>query len=135
MVCVWLLSDPFLGWETLSRLKVQTTYDRFLGEETDVPVFSDDLRAFDGQVVSIEGYVIPLDQSGAQGYFVLSRFPYANCFFCGNAGPETVAEVYTREKFQYRDARVRVKGRLKLNDSDPLHLFYLLLNAEVEWVE
>lgn len=132
IIFIGLFSQPFEGWETLEKLDLRAGYDEFLGEEIEVPVFSDELKAFAGKEVTVEGYVIPLQQSGSQDYFVLSRFPYNNCFFCGNAGPETVAEVYTQEKFSFRDTRVRVTGTLALNDEDPLHLFFILSDAEVQ---
>ena len=131
----WLLQNPFQGWDTLSRLELISGFDDFLGEETEVPVFSQELKAFEGEVVTIEGYVIPL-QTGQEGdFFVLSRFPYNNCFFCGNAGPETVAEVYTKGKVAMEDSRVRVTGRLELNADDPLHLFFILSDARVNLLD
>lgn len=123
---------PFDGWETLEKMHLTKVYDEFLGEETEMAVFSDELKAFYGKEVTIEGYVIPLQQTVGQDYFVLSRFPYNNCFFCGNAGPETVAEVYTTDKFELQDTKVRVTGTLELNADDPLHLFFILSDAEVE---
>lgn len=125
--------DPvFEGWETLNKIKVELQFDEILNDSFEVPVFSDELKAFDGQEVSIEGYVIPLDATGEQDYFVLSQFPYNSCFFCGNAGPETVAEVYTKEKIDVRDQKVRVTAKLRLNSQNPLHLFFILEDAEVE---
>ena len=124
--------QPFEGWNTLSKLEIEGQYDEFFNETIDVPVFSDDLLAFDGKHIEIEGYVIPLQSSGEQEYFVLSRFPYNSCFFCGNAGPETVAEVYVTEPVTVQDERVLVKGRLKLNVQDPLHLFYIIEEASVK---
>ncbi|MEQ8474233.1 MAG: hypothetical protein RIC35_23760 [Marinoscillum sp.] len=134
IILIWCTIQPFQGWDTLQKLKLQQSYDEFLGEELELPVFSEELESFDGQQVTLEGYVIPLQQSAEQDYFVLSRFPYNNCFFCGNAGPETVAEVYTSEKVTYKDERVKVTGILKLNDSDPLHLFFIISDADVELV-
>lgn len=128
----WWIFGTFNGWDTLQKLEVVPTYDDLLGETFDVPVFSDELKAFDQKQVTIEGYTIPLQQSVEQDYFVLSRFPYNNCFFCGNAGPETVAEVYTSEPIATQDARVRVTGILQLNDQDPLHLFFIIKDATVE---
>ena len=128
----WWIIGTFNGWDTLQQLEVVPTYDDLLGETFDVPIFSDELRAFDRQQVTLEGYAIPLQQSLEQDYFVLSRFPYNNCFFCGNAGPETVAEVYTSEPISTKDARVRVTGQLQLNDQDPLHLFFVIKDASVE---
>lgn len=140
-IFVWLLfgfilpqraPDAFDGWNTLAKLELVAGYDEFLGEPTELPVFSDELKAFDGEVITVEGYVIPLEQAVEQSYFVLSRFPFNNCFFCGNAGPETVAEVYTKEKFTVQDTRVRVTGKLELNANDPLHLFFIVSEAKVE---
>ena len=127
----WLLQSPFQGWDTLSRLELVSGFDDFLGEETEIPVFSEELKRFEGEVVTIEGYVIPLQASQEGDFFVLSRFPYNNCFFCGNAGPETVAEIYTTDKVAMADYRVRVTGRLELNADDPLHLFFVLSEARV----
>ena len=56
----------FNGWDTLQNIQIQSTYDDLIGESFDVPVFSDELKGFEGQVVSIEGYTIPLQQSVEQ---------------------------------------------------------------------
>ncbi len=126
---------PFEGWDTLSKLKIDRQFDEILSESIDVPIFSDDLKAFDGKIIELEGYVIPLQSRANQEYFVLSRFPYSSCFFCGNAGPETVAEVYTPETTRFKDEKVKIKGRLRLNAGSPLHLFYIIEEAEVEKVD
>lgn len=133
LVLLFLIISPDTeGWSLLEKVTVTQEYDEFMGEQFDVPVFSEDLKSKDGERIAVEGYVIPLQQSGNQDYFVLSRFPYNNCFFCGNAGPETVAEVYTKDPFPYKDAMVRVTGTLKLNSADPMHLFFILSDATVE---
>lgn len=126
-----LIAPEFNGWDTLSMLTIENVYDDFIEDYFEVPRFSDHLLTFDGKVVTIEGYVIPIQQSVNQDYFVLSRFPYSSCFFCGNAGAETVAEVYTNTKSAFKDERVEVTGILKLNSDDPLHLFYIIEDAEV----
>ncbi|MEQ9302959.1 MAG: hypothetical protein RJQ14_03520, partial [Marinoscillum sp.] len=92
IIVFWSILQTFDGWNTLQKLELQRTYDEFLGEDIELPVFSDELKTYDGSRVTIEGYTIPLQQATEQDYFVLSRFPYNNCFFCGNAGPETVVE-------------------------------------------
>ena len=120
------------GWDLLATTKITTGHDAFLNEEIDVPVFSEALRKMNGQRMTLEGYVIPLLQAGAQDYFVLSRFPYQSCFFCGAAGPETVVEVYSERTFKYTDQRVSVTGRLELNADDPLHLFFILRDCAVQ---
>ncbi len=135
IICAGWCLGTFNGWDTLQNLEIKSVYDELIGDTFEVPVFSSELKAFDGKVVTIDGYTIPLQQARQQDYFVLSRFPYNNCFFCGNAGPETVAEVYTKEPVTHQDARVSVTGTLRLNDQDPLHLFYVLEEATVELLE
>ncbi|MFT6867780.1 MAG: hypothetical protein ACJA08_002624 [Cyclobacteriaceae bacterium] len=127
----FLASQLFQGWDTLSKIKIDYQFDEILNTEIEIPVFSQELMAFKSEVVSIEGYVIPLQSTEEQDYFVLSRFPYNSCFFCGNAGPETVAEVYCKKTTKLKEEHVRVTGKLRLNSQDPLHLFYIIEDAEV----
>ena len=119
------------GWDLLSTVEIEMSYDEFMEAEIEKPVFSDLLKNKEGTQVTLEGFIIPLQQDTEQDYFVLSRFPYQSCFFCGAAGPETVVEVYSDRGVSYTDERVRVTGTLKLNQDNPLHLFYLLEQCEV----
>jgi hypothetical protein len=127
-----LLFTPQVSeWDLLSTVEIVMGYDDFMGAEVEQPKFSEQLKLREGTIVTLEGFIIPLDQETTQDYFVLSRFPYASCFFCGAAGPETVVEVYSKEQFKYTDERIRVAGKLRLNDNNPLHLFYVLDDCEV----
>jgi hypothetical protein len=126
------LSHTQSGWDLLATVQIKKGYDAFLDEEIDKPVFPENVRKMNGQKFTLEGYIIPLQQAGSQDYFVLSRFPYASCFFCGAAGPETVVEVYSERSFKFTDERVRVTGKLELNADDPLHLFYILRDCTVQ---
>ncbi|WP_425390135.1 hypothetical protein [Ekhidna sp.] len=127
-----LLFTPQLsGWELLSSVEIVMGYDDFMGAEVEQPKFSEQLKLREGKELTLEGFIIPLQQEADQDYFVLSRFPYQNCFFCGAAGPETVVEVYSDRGFRYTDERVRVIGKLRLNDDNPLHLFYILEDCKV----
>jgi hypothetical protein len=54
------------------------------------------------------------------------------CYFCGGAGPESVIEVTVKKPLKFTSRVITLKGTLKLNDSDPDKLFYLLINAEEE---
>ena len=103
-----------------------------MGAEVDRPNFSSQLIMQEGNMITLEGFIIPLEQGGNQDYFVLSRFPFQSCFFCGGAGPETVVEVYVDGAFRFTDERVRVTGKLRLNKDNPLHLFYILEDCFVK---
>lgn len=128
----FLFQPQLSGWELLSSVEIVMGYDDFMGAEVEQPKFSEQLKLREGKELTLEGFIIPLQQESDQDYFVLSRFPYQSCFFCGAAGPETVVEVYSGRDFRYTDERVRVNGTLKLNDDNPLHLFFILEDCEVE---
>ena len=60
----------------------------------------------------------------------LSKNPYASCYICGNAGAETIVELWIQPKSIRRyktDERLTFKGKLRLNDSDVGHFNYILI--------
>lgn len=126
-----LLNFQNSGWELLEKVELEREWDDFMAMDVDRAVFSEELKSMAGKTIFLSGYIIPLEQSVDQKYFVLSRFPFQSCFFCGAAGPETVVEVYPTEKIRVSDKLIRMSGTLELNDSDPLHLFYALRKAEI----
>ena len=125
----------FTGWDLLASVDLVKGYDEFMGSEVEKPKFSEQLKLREGKELTLEGFIIPLQQETDVDYFVLSRFPYQSCFFCGGAGPETVVEVYADSKFKYTDEKIRVTGKLRLNRSNSLQLFYSLNDCEVEKVD
>ena len=52
---------------------------------------------------------------------ILSKYNNANCFFCGNAGQESILEVRMLEAAPRRfemDEKLTFTGRLKVNTTD-----------------
>lgn len=129
---VLLFSAQLSGWDLLSSVEIEIGYDDYMNTEIEVPKFPELLKLREGKELTLEGFIIPLEQNAEQSYFVLSRFPYQSCFFCGAAGPETVVEVYAEEQFSITNERVRVTGILRLNEDNPLHLFFILEDCKVE---
>lgn len=114
-----------LPWKQLMDVKFEVDED-----EEEVPIFSKEIQAYNFQMVTIEGFMIPVDVEG--DYYVLSAFPYSSCFFCGNAGPESVVELRLAKKgqrFQMDDAR-KFQGMLVLSQT-PNGLIYVLEDAEL----
>ena len=125
-------STPSL-WKTLAKITYKKEYDDLLGFKVDVPVFGDEVKNLEGEVVTVKGYVIPTEGYKSHTEFIFSAFPYSMCFFCGGAGPETVMEVYAKEPIKYTTDPIIIKGKLKLNDSDVNRLMYIL--EDVEYVQ
>ena len=127
-----LFNSQFTGWELLSTVQIENGFDEFMGSQVDKPVFSEQLKLHEGKELTLEGFIIPLKEgAGEQAYFILSRFPYQSCFFCGAAGPETVVEVFANRKVRYTEDRIKVTGTLRLNRNNPMQLFYILDDCEV----
>ena len=120
------------GWQILSDVSIEKKWDEMLQMESDFPVFGENLRSYEGSVIELSGFMMPLDDLIAQGSFVISSLPFQSCFFCGGAGPETVAQILLSEDdFKYTDQKISVKGRLVLNDSNPFELYYTLAESQI----
>jgi len=119
------------SWRALSDVTFVSKTDELLGYEIEAPVFGSKVLALEGKQVQVRGYIVPLEEMRGHKYFVLSSLPFNVCFFCGGAGPETVIEVYSKNEIPFTDKAITIKGTLELNADDPLHLMYLLKNAEL----
>ncbi len=120
------------GWLTFAKTKFDAKYNEKAAEYFLFPTFSADLKNMVGKEFSLEGYYLPIDVED-NAYIILSKFPYSQCFFCGGAGPESIAEVFFKTKpgkFE-PDQYIRVKGKLKLNDADLEHGNFILEEAVV----
>jgi len=99
--------------------------------EYEKPVFSAEVRSLNGKSVVLPGYIVPFENGMKSSTFMLSSLPLNACFFCGVGGPETAVYVLSSKVVSYTDKPVEIKGVLRLNDSDPDKLIYILENAEV----
>lgn len=120
------------GWTEFARVKFKAKYYKEYDAYFLEPTFHTSIKALEGKEVELEGYFIPVEFDDKK-VFMLSKYPYAQCFFCGAAGPESVAEVMLQEKVPRfkTDQFVRVRGILKLNGSDVNHMNFLIQQAQI----
>jgi hypothetical protein len=119
------------GWQVFARVKFTSTFFKELNEYFLVPAFDKRITSLVGSEITLKGYYIPFDLPKNQ--MIISKNPYAECFFCGGAGPESVAEVIfsTKAPKMKVDQIVTVRGKLKLNDTDINHMNFILTDAEI----
>ncbi len=120
------------GWEIFSNTRFEWKYMEKLGMEAEIPIFDDKIKSLEGKVVTLTGYYLPVDIEGNR--IIISKLPYASCFFCGGGvGLESVAEVQfdTKQPPFKMDEILTVKGRLKLNKDEYGHLVFILTNSSV----
>ncbi len=120
------------GWTLFARTKFEAKYNEKAAEYFLYPVFAPELKSLVGKEINLEGYYLPIDIEG-DAYVILSKFPYSQCFFCGGAGPESIAEVTFKVKpgkFEM-DQYLRVKGKLRLNEGNIEHGNFILEEASL----
>jgi len=122
----WAQTSPNV-WRDLSEVTYKIGEDDF--GELYIPVFSSKIKGLEGKVVEADGYIIPFEGMFKPEHIILSSLPLAECFFCGSGGPETVMEVMMKNPIKYTSKRVKVRGKLTLNDKDPEKLMYILVDA------
>ncbi|MDZ4823000.1 MAG: DUF3299 domain-containing protein [Flavobacteriales bacterium] len=140
-ILVFLVAESFttppapveLSWATLQDVQFKDVYIAQLDQYYWKPTFGPKVKAMEGKEVYITGYVIPVDYD--ENFYVVSKFNYANCFFCGGGGPESVVDLrFAGKNRVYKtDERITFKGKLKLNTDDIYQMNYIL-EGVVEYV-
>lgn len=118
------------NWKILSGLEYEKSKDEY--GEIFVPKFGPPIKKLEGKEIILSGYIIPFEGMFEPDHLIVSAVPVASCFFCGGAGPESVAEIYLSEPVKYTAKKVTFKGKLTLNDSDVDQLMYILKEAKLE---
>jgi len=124
-------------WSTLGLMKYERQFSEHDGINSNRgggSKFRPLIEALDGEEIEVTGYIIPLSGKKAQSHLMFSMYPFATCFFCGNAGPETIMDIKLKTKLSERikqDDRMTFRGKLKLNATDLYYLNYILEDAEV----
>ncbi len=120
------------GWAVFATVKFEAKFLKEYDEYFLVPQFDSKIKAYEGKEITLRGHYMPLDLEN-ENVIVLSKYPYAQCFFCGGAGPESVAEIVfpsKHPKFK-ADQIITVKGILRLNAKDIEHMNFILQNASL----
>ena len=118
------------NWETLSKLEFEKSRDEY--GEIYIPKFGNEIQSLAGKEIELDGYIIPFEGMFGPTKLIISSVPIASCFFCGGAGPESVAEVYLSESVKYTAKRVKVTGKLTLNKENSDQLMYILKDAKMQ---
>ena len=91
------------------------------------------IKSLNGQKVEVEGFYIPVSETGEDNIVILSAFPFAQCFFCGKAGVESIVDILSPKKIPQMklDSKIKFQGKLKLNRDNFDYLIYVLEEAEM----
>ena len=134
VIFIWL--PAFLTsedtWSIFERVKFVVKYDKGYNEFFMFPEFEKEIKSLEGKEISLSGYYVPFDLTTPNAV-VISKYPYAACFFCGGAGPESVAEVvFTSKRPKFKlDQFVTVTGKLKLNGTNVDRMTFIFEDAKI----
>ena len=120
-------------WGTLSLIRYDLSVDEY-GLSVHKPThFTKMIEDLDGKEIELAGFIVPLEGKKKQRHLYFSAYPYASCFFCGNAGPETVIEVFMggENYLEYTDKQIRISGTFRFVPGDFSSVMYQLENAKI----
>ena len=131
LISKFSFSQIEISWQDLEDVEFSEIYNDSIGEYVLYPHFGFNVRGLDGKQVELSGYILALDPE--EHYYVLSKGPFASCFFCGAGGPETIVELSLKSDKDsfFMDEFATIRGTLKLNADDIYRCVYILENAEV----
>jgi hypothetical protein len=120
------------GWMLFAKVKFSSRFFKEYNEYFLVPNLDSKIKSFEGTEITLRGHYLPMDLENDR-VILLSKYPYSQCFFCGGAGPESVAEIVFPAKHPKlkADQIITVVGKLQLNDTDVKHMNFILKDASL----
>jgi hypothetical protein len=113
-------------WRTLATTTIHEDEARGLYSAT----HSDAVRALVGHVVTISGFVMPLETNAQFHHFILTRYTPV-CPFCPPGAPNEVVEVWSSAPITATNDMVRFSGQFSLTADAEKGLFFQLRNAHL----
>jgi|SRR5690606_5808420 len=102
-------------WKLLGQIDFLKKKNPHYGEVM-YPMINSTLKGLQGKKIKASGFIVPIDAKT----YALSKNVFAQCFFCGNAGPETIMGI----KFKgatprlKTDTYVTLEGTFRYNADD-----------------
>jgi len=118
-----------LTWKLLAQIKYLKKPSKDYPEGVMFPVINPTLKTKNKKPITMSGFIIPIDNKN----YALSKNVFASCFFCGQAGPETIMGIKfknTGMKLK-TDQYVTLQGTFRYNDTDVDDWIYHVENAVI----
>lgn len=118
-----------LSWKLLGQIKYVKKATDDYPEGVMFPVINSTLKAKSKKTIIMSGFIIPIDNKT----YALSKNVFASCFFCGQAGPETIMGIKFKDPNMRlkTDQYVTLEGTFRYNDSDVDDWIYHIENAVI----
>jgi hypothetical protein len=122
------ISDT-LSWKLLGQIKYIKKPSADYPEGVMFPIINPTVKAKNKKTIVMSGFIIPIDNKN----YALSKNVFASCFFCGQAGPETIMGIkFKNPNMKLKtDQYVTLQGTFRYNDSDVDDWIYHIENAVI----
>lgn len=124
----FMVSDT-LTWKLLGVIKYVKKPHPDYPEGVMFPVINSTLKTKAKKKVVLSGFIIPIDATN----YALSKNVFASCFFCGQAGPESITGIKFRGKTPKlrTDQYVTLEGIFRYNDDNVDDWIYHIEDAVI----
>jgi hypothetical protein len=122
-----------LAWQTIGSTKETESIFKHpeLGEiYVTSPTFGKNMKSLDGKIVTISGFMFPLEQTESQANFLFGPFP-PSCPYHYDLPLSLIVEVKAKAPVEFSWDEISLRGTLVLAEKDPNGIFYFLQNAEI----
>ena len=118
-----------LNWKMLGQIKFLKKPSKDYPEGVMFPVINPALKAKNSHTIYMTGFIVPIDNKN----YALSKNVFASCFFCGQAGPETIMGIKFKNPATKlkTDQYVTLQGTFRYNDNDVDDWIYHIENAVI----
>lgn len=111
-------------WSTLRTTRIKADDARGIFTAAHPPA----VKALVGRVLTIPGFIMPLDAATRGTHFLLSKYTPV-CAFCPPGEPNEVIEVQTARPVVFSDKLVHVTGTFALENNGDNGLFFKMTGA------
>ena len=89
------------------------------------PAYDDNVKKYNGKIVTIMGFMFPLEQSEKQKKFLIGPYPLS-CPFHYHVGPSQVIEISSERAIDFSFDPITIKGKLEVKYNEETGTFYYL---------
>ena len=89
------------------------------------PAYDDKVKKYNGKIVTIMGFMFPLEQSEKQKKFLIGPYPLS-CPFHYHVGPSQVIEISSEMAIDFSFDPITIKGKLEVKYNEETGTFYYL---------
>lgn len=105
-----------LSWKQLGAIKFLKKKHKDYPDGVMFPLVNSMLKAKNKKRIAMSGFIVPIDNTT----YALSKNVFASCFFCGQAGPETIMGIKFKGSTPKlkTDQYVTLEGNFRINEND-----------------